>query len=99
MHHLVISEGIYAPLFQQGVYPPQIVKLRGIFSPSLDNEYILLLQELIRFAMAHEGTKQLSIVDSVIANAISPVSDVSKDLDIKDRESISILFLEVRAAF
>ncbi|KAM3251161.1 pre-mRNA-processing factor 39-2 isoform X1 [Capsicum annuum] len=55
----------------------------------------LLYEELIRFAMAHEGTKQLSIVDSVIANAISPVSDVSKDLDIKDRESISILFLEL----
>ncbi|KAK4361285.1 hypothetical protein RND71_020237 [Anisodus tanguticus] len=55
----------------------------------------LLYEELIRFAMAHEGTKQLSMVDSVIANAISPVSDVSQDLDIKDRESISILFLEL----
>lgn len=60
-------------------------------------EYILLLQELIRFAMVHEGTKQLSIVDSIIANAISPVSDVPQDLDVKDRESISLLFLEVRA--
>lgn len=55
----------------------------------------LLYEELIRFAMVHEGTKQLSIVDSVIANAISPVSDVSQDLDIKDRESISVLFLEL----
>lgn len=55
----------------------------------------LLYEELIRFAMVHEGAKQLSIVDSVIANAISPVSDVSQDLDIKDRESISILFLEL----
>ncbi|XP_009765976.1 uncharacterized protein LOC107789835 isoform X2 [Nicotiana tabacum] len=55
----------------------------------------LLYEELIRFAMAHEGTKQLSRVDSVIANAISPVSDVSQGLDIKDRESISILFLEL----
>ncbi|MCD7461439.1 hypothetical protein HAX54_046128 [Datura stramonium] len=55
----------------------------------------LLYEELIRFAMVHEGTKQLSIVDSVIANAISPVSDISQDLDIKDRESISTLFLEL----
>lgn len=47
--------------------------------------------------MEHEGTKQLRIVDSVIVNAISPVSDVSQDMDIKDRESISLLFLEVRA--
>ncbi|XP_055803036.1 pre-mRNA-processing factor 39-2 [Solanum dulcamara] len=55
----------------------------------------LLYEELIRFAMVHEGTKQLSIVDSIIANAISPVSDVSQDLDVKDRESISLLFLEL----
>ncbi|XP_006355594.1 uncharacterized protein [Solanum tuberosum] len=55
----------------------------------------LLYEELIRFAMVHEGTKQLSIVHSVIVNAISPVSDVSQDLDIKDRESISLLFLEL----
>ncbi|XP_016438336.2 uncharacterized protein LOC107764294 isoform X1 [Nicotiana tabacum] len=55
----------------------------------------LLYEELIRFSMAHEGTKQLSIVDSVIANAISLVSDVSQGLDIKDRESISVLFLEL----
>ncbi|XP_019190196.1 PREDICTED: pre-mRNA-processing factor 39 isoform X2 [Ipomoea nil] len=54
----------------------------------------LLYEELIRHAMMHDGAKQLSIMDSIITTAISPLSDGSQGLDIKDREYISTLFLE-----
>lgn len=46
--------------------------------------------------MMHDGAKQLSTIDSIITTAISPPPDGPQGLDIKDREYISTLFLEVR---
>ncbi|KAI3466792.1 hypothetical protein Pfo_023455, partial [Paulownia fortunei] len=53
-----------------------------------------LLEELIKFAMTHEGASQVNIVDSIIADAISPGLDEYEGLSAKDRENISCLLLE-----
>ncbi|KAG8365591.1 hypothetical protein BUALT_Bualt18G0121700 [Buddleja alternifolia] len=53
-----------------------------------------LLEELIKFAMMHEGGSQINVVDSIIADAISPGSDEYEGFTAKDREDISCLFLE-----
>ncbi|KAL2494590.1 Tetratricopeptide repeat (TPR)-like superfamily protein [Forsythia ovata] len=53
-----------------------------------------LLEELIKFAMMHEGASQVNIVESIIADAISPGSDKSEGLNAKDREDISYLYIE-----
>ncbi|PIN01252.1 mRNA processing protein [Handroanthus impetiginosus] len=53
-----------------------------------------LLEELIRFVMTREGASQVNIVDSVIADAISPGSHEYEGLNAKDREDISCLYLE-----
>lgn len=44
----------------------------------------------------HGGPKDIPLIDSVISNAVTPGSDVSTALSTKDREDISLLFLEVR---
>ncbi|CAK9139280.1 unnamed protein product [Ilex paraguariensis] len=54
----------------------------------------LLLEELIKFAMMHEGSRQVNTVDYIIASAISPGPDASQGLSTKDREEISCLYLE-----
>lgn len=46
--------------------------------------------------MTHQGPSQVSLLDSIIARAISPSTDGSQVLDPKDQEDISSLFLEVR---
>ncbi|XP_071715826.1 pre-mRNA-processing factor 39-2 [Rutidosis leptorrhynchoides] len=51
----------------------------------------LLLEELINFAMMHEGSKHLYVVDSIIAATIT--SD-SQGLSSKDREDLSLLYLK-----
>ncbi|KAK4421109.1 Pre-processing factor 39 [Sesamum alatum] len=53
-----------------------------------------LLEELIKFAMTHEGASQVNIIDSVIADAISPGLDEYGGFNAKDQENISCLFLE-----
>lgn len=53
-----------------------------------------LLEELIKFAMTHEGANHVSIIDSIIADAISPGLDENGELGAKDREKISCLFIE-----
>ncbi|XP_042038889.1 uncharacterized protein LOC121784736 isoform X2 [Salvia splendens] len=53
-----------------------------------------LLEELVKFAMIHEGASHLNIINSVIADAISPGLDENEGLDAKDRENLSCLFLE-----
>ncbi|XP_042041836.1 uncharacterized protein LOC121787223 isoform X2 [Salvia splendens] len=53
-----------------------------------------LLEELVKFAMTHEGASHLNIINSVIADAISPGLDENEGLDAKDRENLSCLFLE-----
>ncbi|KAL3520191.1 hypothetical protein ACH5RR_018340 [Cinchona calisaya] len=53
-----------------------------------------LLEELIKFAMTHEGAKQVNSLDSIIARAISPGSNGSPGLALKDQERISSLFME-----
>lgn len=45
--------------------------------------------------MTHEGASHLNIIDSVVADAISPGLDESEGLNAKDRESTSHLFLQV----
>nr|DAD37614.1 TPA_asm: hypothetical protein HUJ06_008255 [Nelumbo nucifera] len=54
----------------------------------------LLLEELINFEMMHGGPRQVNVLDAIVANAISPRSDVSKGLNTQDREDISSLYLE-----
>ena len=54
-----------------------------------------LLQELIKFAMMHEGAKQVDLIDSIIGHAISPSSEGTSGLALKDREHVSSLFMEV----
>uniref|UniRef100_A0A5B6ZIY4 Uncharacterized protein n=1 Tax=Davidia involucrata TaxID=16924 RepID=A0A5B6ZIY4_DAVIN len=53
-----------------------------------------LLEGLINFAMMHGGQRQLNVVDSVIANAISRGPDLSHGLSTKDLEDISLLYLK-----
>lgn len=45
--------------------------------------------------MTHEGASHLNIIDSAVADAISPGFDEYEGLNAKDRESISHLFLQV----
>lgn len=56
---------------------------------------MVLMQELVKFAMTHEGASQVNIIDSIIADAISHGLDEYEGLNVKDRENISCLFLEV----
>ncbi|XP_027089219.2 uncharacterized protein [Coffea arabica] len=53
-----------------------------------------LLEELIKFAMMHEGAKQVDLIDSIIGHAISPSSEGTSGLALKDREHVSSLFME-----
>ncbi|XP_022639460.1 uncharacterized protein LOC106768678 isoform X2 [Vigna radiata var. radiata] len=54
----------------------------------------LLLEELIKFSMMHGGTKHMAVIDSIIADTISPRSDGSQGLSAEDAEDISNLYLE-----
>ncbi|KAK9056019.1 hypothetical protein SSX86_027106 [Deinandra increscens subsp. villosa] len=54
----------------------------------------LLLEELINFALMHEGSKHLDLVDQVIGTAITCGSDGSRGLSSKDREDLSKLYLK-----
>ncbi|XP_011085285.1 uncharacterized protein LOC105167319 isoform X3 [Sesamum indicum] len=53
-----------------------------------------LIEELIKFAMTHEGASQVDIIDSVVADAISSGLDEYEGFNAKDQENISCLFLE-----
>lgn len=54
------------------------------------------VQELIKFAMTHEGASHVNIISSIVVDTISSRADKTEGLDAKDRENISCLFLEVR---
>ncbi|XP_024963476.1 uncharacterized protein LOC112503718 isoform X2 [Cynara cardunculus var. scolymus] len=54
----------------------------------------LLLEELINFAMLHEGSRHLNVVDPIMATAITCGSDGSQGLSSKDREDLSHLYLK-----
>ncbi|XP_057419646.1 pre-mRNA-processing factor 39-2 isoform X2 [Lotus japonicus] len=54
----------------------------------------LLLEELIKFSMVHGGTKHITLIDTIIADALSPRSDESQGLGTEDAEDISKLYLE-----
>ncbi|KAK7399727.1 hypothetical protein VNO78_10916 [Psophocarpus tetragonolobus] len=54
----------------------------------------LLLEELIKFSMMHGGTKHMAVIDSIIADTISPRSDGSQGLSAEDAKDISNLYLE-----
>ncbi|KAI6703501.1 hypothetical protein NL676_012637, partial [Syzygium grande] len=54
----------------------------------------LLYEELIRFAMSHEGMEHINVVETVIANALYLQSSESQILDSKDGEDISNLYLK-----
>lgn len=54
----------------------------------------LLLKELLHFALMHDGARQVDLLDSVMAQALAPGTDVSDGLSDKDREKISRLYLE-----
>ncbi|KAL0321336.1 UNVERIFIED_CONTAM: Pre-processing factor 39 [Sesamum radiatum] len=63
--------------------------------PSLYSQFArLTFLELIKFAMTHEGASQVNIIDSVVADAISPGLDEYEGFSAKDQENISCLFLE-----
>lgn len=52
-----------------------------------------ILQELILFALRHDGARQVEFLDSVMGQTLG--ADVSGGLSNKEREDISILYLEV----
>ncbi|XP_056685299.1 pre-mRNA-processing factor 39-2 isoform X2 [Spinacia oleracea] len=52
----------------------------------------LLIQELILFALRHDGARQVEFLDSVMGQTLG--ADVSGGLSNKEREDISILYLE-----
>ncbi|KAI3800696.1 hypothetical protein L1987_28790 [Smallanthus sonchifolius] len=54
----------------------------------------LLIEELINFALMHEGSKHLDVVDHIMDTAITCGSDRSKGLSSKDREDLSNLYLK-----
>ncbi|KAI7730343.1 hypothetical protein M8C21_025100, partial [Ambrosia artemisiifolia] len=54
----------------------------------------LLLEELINFAMMHEGSKHLDVVDDLVETAITCGSDGTQGLSSKDREGLSNLYLK-----
>lgn len=54
----------------------------------------LLLEELIKFAMMHQEAMPGNLLDSIIADAISARSKASQSLASKDREDISVYYLE-----
>ena len=47
----------------------------------------------------HEGTRHINMVDTVIANAISPGPGIFQGLNGKDAEDISNLYIEVKILF
>ncbi|RDX60122.1 prp39, partial [Mucuna pruriens] len=54
----------------------------------------MLLEELIKFSMMHGGAKNMAVIDSIVADAISPRSDGSHGLSVEYAESMSNLYLE-----
>ncbi|XAR66662.1 hypothetical protein NMG60_11012964 [Bertholletia excelsa] len=55
----------------------------------------ILLEGLINFLMAHGGQGQVDVVDNLMADAISAGTDSSQGLSRKDREDISVLYLQL----
>ncbi|CAA0832913.1 Tetratricopeptide repeat (TPR)-like superfamily protein [Striga hermonthica] len=53
-----------------------------------------LLEELINFAMTHEGPSHVNVIDPIIGDAISNGVYEYRGLSAKDQEDISNLFLE-----
>lgn len=45
--------------------------------------------------MMHGGVGQVNVVEPIITDAISPVPVASQGLGAKDREDISVLYLQV----
>lgn len=58
-----------------------------------------IVQALIYFLMMHGGVGQVNVVEPIITDAISLASVVSQGLGDKDREEISVLYLQVRFLF
>lgn len=53
------------------------------------------MQELILFALLHDGAREVELLDSLMARALALETDGSGGLSNKDQEDISILYLEV----
>ncbi|CAN1329476.1 Pre-mRNA-processing factor 39-2 [Linum perenne] len=54
----------------------------------------LLIEELIKFAMAHRGSRHVNVVNSIVAKSLSLSTSSSKGLSPQDGEDISKLYLE-----
>ncbi|KAF8018922.1 hypothetical protein BT93_H3728 [Corymbia citriodora subsp. variegata] len=54
----------------------------------------LLYEELIRFAMSHDGMEHINVIETVVANSLYLQSSESQVLDSKDGEDISNLYLK-----
>ncbi|XP_065878655.1 pre-mRNA-processing factor 39-2 isoform X2 [Euphorbia lathyris] len=54
----------------------------------------LLIEELIKFAIMHRGSRHINVIDSIVANAICPQPGGSQALSPEDGEEISRLYLE-----
>lgn len=53
-----------------------------------------LIKGFIQFMITHGGSTEVSLLDSLISNAVTPGSDVSTALSPEDHEDISLLFLK-----
>uniref|UniRef100_A0ACD5Y6G5 Uncharacterized protein n=1 Tax=Avena sativa TaxID=4498 RepID=A0ACD5Y6G5_AVESA len=54
----------------------------------------LLIKGFILFMITYGGSTEISLLDSLISNAVTPGSDISTALSPEDREDISLLFLK-----
>ncbi|CAL1400714.1 unnamed protein product [Linum trigynum] len=54
----------------------------------------LLIEELIKFAMAHRGSRHINVIGSIVAYAVSSKPGSSQGLSTKDGEEIFRLYLE-----
>lgn len=54
----------------------------------------LLIKELILFALMHEGTIEVDVLDSIVVKALTLASHVSSSPCTQDLEELSILYLE-----
>ncbi|XP_025640357.1 pre-mRNA-processing factor 39-2-like isoform X2 [Arachis hypogaea] len=54
-----------------------------------------LLEELLKFSMVHGGSMSMAVIDTIIAEAISPRPDGSQGLGVEDAEDISNLYLKL----
>ncbi|WOG89704.1 hypothetical protein DCAR_0208942 [Daucus carota subsp. sativus] len=76
------------------IHYSHILKVNLDSNPLWNIIYACLCFELLKLLMMHEGSKYMTVVDSIIANTITSRPDISQSLSTKDKEELSCLYLE-----